>query len=74
MIKKQREKIENDVNRLLDGKRINGLNLSLLDIKLIVDLLKNLKNKPEFMNGNVKKFCDKYGIEVYQYGMGWKVR
>lgn len=73
MTRKQHEKIENDVSKLLDGKKIMGLNLSLLDIKLIVDLLKNLKNKPVFINGNVKKFCDKYGIKVCKCGIGWKV-
>ena len=40
------------------------------------DLLYNInkaEKKKVFINGNVKKFCDKYGIKVCEYGIGWKV-
>ena len=46
MTKKQFDKINNDVNKLLNG---------------------------EFINSNVKKFCDKYDIKVCECGIGWKV-
>lgn len=73
MTKKQHDKINNDVNKLLNGEKIKGFNLSIYDIRTLVDVLENLKSKPEFINGNVKKFCDKYGIKVCGCGIGWKV-
>ena len=73
MTKKQFDKINNDVNKLLNGKKIKGIDLSVYDIRELVNVLENLKKKPEFINGNVKKFCDKYGIKVCEYGVGWKV-
>lgn len=73
MTKKQYNKINNDVNKLLNGEKIKGFNLSIYDIRTLVDVLENLKNKPEFINGNVKKFCDKYDIKICECGIGWKV-
>ncbi len=73
MTKKQYEKINNDVNKLLKGEKIKGLNLSPYDIEILVDVLENLNNKPEFINNNIKKFCDKYGIKVCECGIGWKI-
>ena len=73
MTKKQYEKINNDVNKLLKGEKIKGLNLSPYDIEILVDVLENLNNKPEFINNNIKKLCDKYGIKVCECGIGWKI-
>ena len=73
MTKKQYEKINNDVNKLFKGEKIKGLNLSPYDIEILVDVLENLNNKPEFINNNIKKFCDKYGIKVCECGIGWKI-
>ena len=73
MTKKQHDKINNDVNKLLNGGKIKGIDLSVYDIRELVNVLENLKKKPEFINGNVKKFYDKYGIKVCEYGVGWKV-
>lgn len=73
MTKKQFDKINNDVNKLLNGGKIKGIDLSVYDIRELVNVLENLKKKPEFINSNVKKFCDKYGIKVCEYGIGWKV-
>ena len=36
MTKKQYEKINNDVNKLLKGEKIKGLNLSPYDIEILV--------------------------------------
>ena len=58
---------------LLNGEKIKGFNLSVYDIRELVNVLENLKNKPEFINSNVKKFCDKYSIKVCKCGIGWKV-
>lgn len=73
MTKKQHDKINNDVNKLLNGGKIKGIDLSVYDIRELVNVLENLKNKPEFINSNVKKLCDKYGIKVCESGIGWKV-
>ena len=73
MTKKQFDKINNDVNKLLNGGQIKGIDLSVYDIRELVNVLENLKNKPEFINSNVKKFCDKYDIKVCKCGIGWKV-
>lgn len=73
MTKKQHDKINNDVNKLLNGEKIKGFNLSVYDIRELVNVLENLKNKPAFINSNVKKFCDKYSIKVCKCGIGWKV-
>ena len=73
IIKVNNQEINNDVNKLLNGKKIKGIDLSVYDIRELVNVLENLKKKPEFINGNVKKFCDKYGIKVCEYGVGWKV-
>lgn len=32
----------------------------------------NAGNKPEFINGNVKKVLDKYKIPTEPYGVGWR--
>ena len=73
MTKKQHDKINNDVNKLLNGEKIRGIDLSVYDIRELVNVLENLKKKPEFINSKVKKFCDKYDIKVCECGIGWKV-
>ena len=73
MTKKQHDKINNDVNKLLNGEKIRGIDLSVYDIRELVNVLENLTKKPEFINSNVKKFCNKYDIKVCECGIGWKV-
>ena len=55
MTKKQFDKINNDVNKLLNGEKIRGIDLSVYDIRELVNVLENLKKKPEFINRNVKR-------------------
>lgn len=74
MTKKQFEKITRDVNRLLDGQKVKGLNFPPESIREIVRILENYNYKPKFINGDAKMFCDKYGIVTETCGIGWKIK
>lgn len=70
-MKKLREYIE----QWLDGKQIKGMHVTLLDIHELIDIYNAIirKEKPEFINGDVKKILDKCGIKSKEHGIGWKI-
>lgn len=45
MTKKQFDKINNNVNKLLNGGQIKGIDLSVYDIRNLVNVLENLKKE-----------------------------
>ena len=69
------KKLRELLQRLMNGEKVRGLDLSALDISECVmvynEMLRN--RKPSFINGNVKEVLDKCGIETKTEGVGWRV-
>lgn len=64
------------VGKLIYGQKVRGYSfLSIVDIRELYHVWQQMDcgNKPEFINGNVKKVLDKFKIETIEYGIGWKV-
>ena len=59
----------------LNGEKIKGLNVSLLDIQECIEVFNGItrKEKPEFINGKVKEVLDKCNIKTIKNGIGWKI-
>lgn len=70
-MKKLREYIE----KWIEGQKVRGVKVSLMDIQECVRIYNAMarKEKPEFINGNVKSILDKCKIETVQEGIGWRV-
>ena len=70
-MKKFRELLQ----KLLNGEKVRGLDLSLYDIDVCVRIYNEMADgkKPSFINGKVKEVLDKCGIETTIEGIGWRV-
>lgn len=70
-MKKLREYIE----KWIEGRKVRGIKVSLMDIQECVRIYNAMarKEKPKFINGNVKSILDKCKIETVQEGIGWRV-
>lgn len=70
-MKKFRELLQ----KLLNGEKVRGLDLSLYDIDVCVRIYNEMidNKKPSFINGKVKEVLDKCGIETTTEGIGWRV-
>lgn len=70
-MKKLREYIE----KWVEGQKVRGIKVSLIDIQECVRIYNAMvrKEKPEFINGNVKLILDKCKIETIQEDIGWRV-
>jgi hypothetical protein len=68
-------KFKEYIEKWLEGYKVKGLNVTLEDIHECVDIYNAMvrKEKPEFINGNVKKILDKCGIATVEKGIGWQV-
>ena len=58
-----------------DGQKVRGINVSLYDIQECVRIYNAMvrKEKPSFINGNVKEILDKCNIKTVTEGIGWRV-
>lgn len=63
------------IEKWLNGEKVNGINVSLLDIQECIEVYNGIvrKEKPEFINGKVKEILDKCNIKTVEHGVGWKV-
>ena len=63
------------IQKWLNGEKVKGLNVSLLDIQECIEVYNGIarKEKPEFINGKVKEVLDKCNIKTIEHGIGWKI-
>lgn len=68
------KKLKSYIEKWIDGQTVRGISVTLRDIYECIDIYNALvrKEKPEFINGNVKKILDKCGIKTIEKGIGWK--
>ena len=56
------------------GEKVKGYKfLSVYDIRILFDVYTKINEEPTFINGNVKKVLDKFGVKTVTHGIGWKV-
>lgn len=69
------EKLREYIEKWMDGQKVRGIRVSLIDIRECVRIYNAMiqKEKPEFINGNVKAILDKCKIETVQEGIGWRI-
>lgn len=69
------KKLRKYIEAWIDGKKESGISVSLYDIHEVIDVYNAIarKEKPCFINGNVKKILDSSGIKTVKYGVGWRV-
>lgn len=63
------------IEKWLDGNKVKGLYVTPVDIYILVDIYNAMvnKEKPEFIQENVKKVLDKCDIKTRVKGIGWQV-
>ena len=69
------KKLRGYIEKWLDGQKVRGIYVSLIDIKECVRIYNAIarKEKPEFINSRVKKILDKCKIETVEEVIGWRV-
>ena len=69
------KKLKKMLDAWADGKQVRGVQVSLADIYMLMDIYNALcrKERFEFINGNAKSVLDKCGISVKERGIGWVV-
>lgn len=69
------ERLRTYIEKWLDGQKVRGIQVSLLDIRECVRIYNTMvrNEKPEFINGKVKEILDKCKIETVVEGIGWRV-
>ena len=69
------KRLKEYIEKWLDGQKVRGIQVSLLDIRECVRIYNAMvrKEKPEFINGKVKEILDKCGIKTVVEGIGWRV-
>ena len=69
------KKFKGYIEKWLDGQKVRGIQVSLLDIRECVRIYNAmvLNEKPEFINGKVKEILDKCKIETVEEGIGWRI-
>ena len=69
------ERLKGYIEKWLDGQKVRGIQVSLLDIRECVRIYNAMirNEKPEFINGKVKEILDKCKIETVVEGIGWRV-
>ena len=58
-----------------DGQKVRGINVSVYDIEECIRVYNAIirKEKPSFINGNVKEILDKCNIKTVTEAIGWRV-
>lgn len=69
------KRLKEYIEKWLDGQKVRGIQVSLLDIRECVSIYNALvrNEKPEFINGKVKEILDKCKIETVVEGIGWRI-
>lgn len=69
------KRLKEYIEKWLDGQKVRGIQVSLLDIRECVKIYNALvqNEKPEFINGKVKEILDKCKIETVVEGIGWRI-
>ena len=69
------KKFKEYIEKWLDGQKVRGIQVSLLDIRECVRIYNAMvrKEKPEFINEKVKEILDKCKIKTVVEGIGWRV-
>lgn len=69
------ERLKGYIEKWLDGQKVRGIQVSLLDIRECVRIYNAIvrNGKPEFINGKVKEILDKCKIETVVEGIGWRI-
>ena len=69
------ERLKGYIEKWLDGQKVRGIQVSLLDIRECVRIYNAIvrTEKPEFINGKVKEILDKCKIETVVEGIGWRI-
>ena len=66
------QKLKEYIDILCDGKKMRGIDVSLSDAYILMDIYNGYADC--FIQGNVKKVLDKCGIKTTEHGVGWRVR
>ena len=69
------KKLKSYLMKWMDGQKVRGINVSLYDIQECVRIYNAMarKEKPSFINDNVKEILDKCNIKTVTEGIGWRV-
>lgn len=69
------KKFKGYIEKWLDGQKVRGIQVSLLDIRECVRIYNAMvrNEKPEFINSKVKEILDKCKIETVEEGIGWRI-
>ena len=69
------KRLKEYIEKWLDGQKVRGIQVSLLDIRECVRIYNAIvrKEKPEFINEKVKEILDKCKIETVVEGVGWRI-
>ena len=69
------ERLRTYIEKWLDGQKVRGIQVSLLDIRECVRIYNAMvrNEKPEFINDKVKEILDKCKIETVEEGIGWRI-
>ena len=69
------KKFKEYIEKWLDGQKVRGIQVSLLDIRECVRIYNAMvrNEKPEFINEKVKEILDKCKIKTVVEGIGWRV-
>ena len=69
------KRLKEYIEKWLDGQKVIGIQVSLLDIRECVRIYNAMvrKEKPEFINGKVKEILDKCKIKTVEEGIGWRI-
>ena len=69
------KRLKEYIEKWLDGQKVRGIQVSLLDIRECVRIYNAMvqKEKPSFINGKVKEILDKCNIKTVTEGIGWRV-
>lgn len=66
------QKLKEYIDILCDGKNIKGIDVSLSDLYVLIEIY-NGHGDDCFIQDNVKKVLDKCGIKTTEQGVGWRV-
>lgn len=69
------KKFKEYIEKWLDGQKVRGIQVSLLDIRECVRIYNAMvrNEKPKFINGKVKEILDKCEIETVVKEIGWRI-
>lgn len=69
------KKFKEYIEKWLNGQKVRGIQVSLLDIRECVRIYNAMvrNEKPEFINCKVKEILDKCKIETVVEGIGWRI-